>query len=90
MWERKDPPPRPFGFWPTVRALAGFVAGCAFLTWLAWSVAGGLIFLIPLMMLPVGLGVWVARAIMRSSGALDDDNEETKPPPPPIPTGRGE
>ena len=48
-----------------------------------------MIFLIPLMMIPVGVGVWVTRAIMRAAGAATEE-EDDPPPPPSLPTGRGD
>lgn len=70
----------------TIRAIILFVASCALLGGLAYYVVGAGILLVPLLTIPVAAGVWVARAIMRLSGAPRKDEDA----PPPIPTGRGE
>jgi len=73
----------------SIRLLLALIVSCAFLVGLTYFAVGGMIFLIPLMMIPVGVGVWVTRAIMRAAGAATEE-EDDPPPPPSLPTGRGD
>jgi len=74
-----------------VRDLVTFVVSCAFLTGLVYFAIGGLVFLIPLMMIPVGLGVWITISILGlhkegpgSEGGPGDDDDGGD-----LPSGRG-
>ncbi|HLG42720.1 MAG TPA: hypothetical protein VI643_05095 [Planctomycetota bacterium] len=69
-----------------IRDLVTFVVACAFLTGLVYFAIGGLVFLIPLMMIPVGFGVWITISILglhRDYSGLEEEDDD-------LPSGRGD